>query len=200
MAEELGNNDLEKATGSQWPNLGQCLEIFLEVPGKTVKTHSQDDWYPGWDSTLVCPDHDQKRYHVQWPTHTTVVKVKKGEVFRVHAMRAYRWIRSTAPPVLNFSTTWKWWVNVMSRPFYPQVRTPVPEWEAGGLQNQPDSFFRISLASARPGTLDRPDHKWIAIPTMLCWFLKLSNWKVDRKRKSLRTSWIVAQTRWIMTP
>ena len=29
MGEELDNNDLEKATGSQWPNLGQCLEICL---------------------------------------------------------------------------------------------------------------------------------------------------------------------------
>jgi len=48
MEEELDNDDYEKATRSQSPNLGHGLYICLEGPRKTVKALSQDDdRYPG---------------------------------------------------------------------------------------------------------------------------------------------------------
>ena len=33
-----------------------------------------------------------------------LVKVKKGEVFPVHAMRMYKWSRGVAPLILNLGT------------------------------------------------------------------------------------------------
>ena len=49
----------------------------------------------------------------------------KGKVVPVCAMKAY-WVRkSVVPLVLNLSTRWRWGINFMPRPLYPQERTLV---------------------------------------------------------------------------
>ena len=55
----------------------------------------------------------------------------KGEVVRVHAMKAYRGIRGIDPLILNLGTRWRSVVRFTSRPFYPPSPTPRPQSRYG---------------------------------------------------------------------
>jgi hypothetical protein len=49
-----------------------------------------------------------------------------GKHCPVHAMKAYKWSRGTAPLILNLCTRWRCTVKFMALPPYPWERTPLP--------------------------------------------------------------------------
>jgi hypothetical protein len=58
-------------------------------------------------------------------------KIGKGDVFPIQPMKAQRWNRGIAPFMLNLGSGWRWALNIMPWPLYPQEITLVPfEWKA----------------------------------------------------------------------
>jgi hypothetical protein len=48
------------------------------------------------------------------------IKVKKGRIVPVHAMKACRGSRVIAPHIISFRPRWRWVFNITPRPLYPR--------------------------------------------------------------------------------
>jgi hypothetical protein len=54
------------------------------------------------------------------------VKIRKGEVFHIHATKAYRVGKGMAQLISNLENRWRWAVNFTSQPLYSWERIPIP--------------------------------------------------------------------------
>jgi len=55
-----------------------------------------------------------------------MAETQKGEVFLIHAIKAYRGKRGIAPPILNLGIRWRTVINVTFRPFNPGKESGFP--------------------------------------------------------------------------
>ena len=90
----------------------------------------------------------------------------------VHAIKALRVSRGTAPLILNLSTRWTWVVNFTPWPFHPRERKPIPtrlpQSLSGLLDNKKSHlrrFFLILLYSVRiSSTIDYLSWFFLILP------------------------------------
>jgi hypothetical protein len=105
------------------------------------------------------------------------VRIDKGKVVSLHAMKMYRRSRDIAPP-LNLSSRWSWVVYFMPWLLYPWERTPVPteykagwatghDWTVVKKKNFPTTFWIWTLYYSFRNVRT----VWINQGILFCWIL-----------------------------
>jgi len=72
--------------------------------------------------SVVFSLNDQFGYTATWQDGS----YQKAKVVPVHIMRAYSGNRGTVSVIFNLSSRFRWTVNIMPQPLYPQERALVP--------------------------------------------------------------------------
>jgi hypothetical protein len=91
-------------------------------------------------------------WHFDWTHHLNIVPV--------HAMKAYRGCKGTAPLNFNLGSRWRWVINLMLQPFCPwKTASVLTDYRTRGLSESVWTVKenRKSLVSARTRILDCPD-------------------------------------------